>query len=286
MTSNRSYGATIRQERQPPLGRSNGFKGLTNSPGDAMRRSIVTLIAIVVLGACGDRARTANRPEQVQALVAPAPTAARDMSEGAAPEAAYGTQPDVRPAPQQRMIARTAQIRAVVSDPVATVQALTTLVEAKGGFISDSRQWRSGEQMLASLTIRVPVRDLPATLDSIRHRAIRVENESTSGEDVTVVGFGLAVVIGRRGVEIGYAQVEGGFGERHRVVVGGGRQLHPNDTPQGQGADLHAGFAQSALRKRQGGFVDGGGPTIRSQGPRRPGKSGGSRERFQKFATT
>ena len=150
-----------------------------------MRRSIVTLIAIVVLGACGDRARTANRPEQVQALVAPAPAAARDMSEGAAPEAAYGTQPDVRPAPQQRMIARTAQIRAVVSDPVATVQALTTLVEAKGGFISDSRQWRTGEQMLASLTIRVPVRDLPATLDSIRHRAIRVENESTSGEDVT-----------------------------------------------------------------------------------------------------
>jgi glycine cleavage system regulatory protein len=83
------------------------------------------------------------------------------------------------------MIARTAQIRAVVSDPVATVQALTALVEVKGGFISDSRQWRSGEQMLASLTIRVPVRDLSATLDSIRHRAIRVEHESTSGEDVT-----------------------------------------------------------------------------------------------------
>ncbi|HMA41497.1 MAG TPA: DUF4349 domain-containing protein [Gemmatimonadales bacterium] len=152
-----------------------------------MRRSIVTLISLVVFGACGDRARTTNRSEVAQGLVLPstAPAAERDMYEAAAPEAADRTQPDARPAPQQRMIARTAQIRAVVSDPVATVQALTTLVEAKGGFISDSRQWRSGEQMLASLTIRVPVRDLPATLDSIRHRAIRVENESTSGEDVT-----------------------------------------------------------------------------------------------------
>jgi uncharacterized protein DUF4349 len=143
-----------------------------------MRRSIVTLIAIVALGACGDRPRTASRSERVQALAAPAPGSA-------SPEAADRTQPEVSRAPQQRMIARTAQIRVVVSDPVATAQALTTLVEAKGGFISDSRQWRSGEQMLASLTIRVPVRDLPATLDSIRHRALRVENESTSGEDVT-----------------------------------------------------------------------------------------------------
>lgn len=152
-----------------------------------MRRSIVTLMSVVVLGACGDRARTANRSEEVQGLVLPAtaPAAERGLYEAATPEAADRTQPEAPPAPQQRLIARTAQIRAVVSDPIATVQALTTLVEAKGGFISDSRQWRTGEQMLASLTIRVPVRDLPATLDSIRHRAIRVENESTSGEDVT-----------------------------------------------------------------------------------------------------
>lgn len=146
-----------------------------------MRRSIVTLSSIVVLGACGDRAGTGNRPERVQAVVISSAAQDRNLSD----EASGRTQSELPPAPLLRMIARTAQIRAVVSDPVATVQALTTLVEAKGGFVSDSRQWRSGEQMLASLTIRVPVRDLPATLDSIRHRALRVENESTSGEDVT-----------------------------------------------------------------------------------------------------
>src|SRR5574342_437007 len=127
-----------------------------------MRRSVISLVAVSVLGACGDRPGTANRAEHVQALVIP--SAAPDRNLARSDEASGQTQPDLPPAPQQRMIASTAQIRAVVSDPVATVQALTALVEAKGGFVSDSRQWRSGEQMLASLTIRVPVRDLPATL--------------------------------------------------------------------------------------------------------------------------
>lgn len=150
-----------------------------------MRRSVIGLVAVGVLGAgaCHDRSGRATQSEQVQGVVAPSAVPAAYLASSAeAPDQAPAAATDQ---PLRRMIARTAQIRAVVSDPVATVQALTALVEAKGGFISDSRQWRSGEQMLASLTIRVPVRDLPATLDSIRHRAIRIENESTSGEDVT-----------------------------------------------------------------------------------------------------
>lgn len=145
-----------------------------------MRRSVVILVSIGVLGACGDRAsrlvpgRTASAPEAAPQAYAPGSPGASDQARAAA----LG-------APLRRMIARTAHIRAVVADPVATAQALTALVAAKGGYVSDSRQWRSGEQMLASLTIRVPVGDLATTLDSIRHRAIWVENESTSGEDVT-----------------------------------------------------------------------------------------------------
>lgn len=150
-----------------------------------MRRSVITLFAIGLLGACGDRGGRADQyalaPGVVRTAPAEAPAAFAAASSGAE------DQSQTAPAgvPLRRMIARTAQIRAVVSDPVATVQALTALVESEGGFVSDSRQWRSGEQMLASLTIRVPVRDLFATLDSIRHRALRIESETTSGEDVT-----------------------------------------------------------------------------------------------------
>jgi len=149
-----------------------------------MRRTIITLVASGVLVACGDHASRAPQSEAAPGVTASA-SARPEAYAAFSPEATDQAQAAAVDQPLQRMIARTAQIRAVVSDPVATMQALTALVEAKGGFISDSRQWRTGEQMLASLTIRVPVRDLPATLDSIRHRAIRVENETTSGEDVT-----------------------------------------------------------------------------------------------------
>lgn len=170
--------------RVATLGPARQFQATVHSPGDAMRRLVITLVAAISIAACRDQFR--GRGE--------GPAAGR--ATGAAPEAPVAAlyippggsdeqQSAVPTAPAQRMITRTAQIRVVVSDPVAAMRTLTAMVEKRGGYVSDSRQWRSGEQMLASLTIRVPVRDLPATLDSIRHGAIRVENESTSGEDVT-----------------------------------------------------------------------------------------------------
>jgi hypothetical protein len=68
---------------------------------------------------------------------------------------------------------------------VDIARTLGAQVAAGGGYVSDSKQWRSGDQMLASMTIRVPVDKLESTLESIRHAAIRVESENLSGEDVT-----------------------------------------------------------------------------------------------------
>lgn len=132
---------------------------------------------------CGKAERPANvsraAPDVTEPAAMPTPgehvSAALAATDEAAPRAA----------PSPRMIARTAQLRVVVSDPVSTARAIGAEVEAHGGFVSDSRQWRTGDQMLASMTLRVPAADLPATLDSIRRRAIRVESESVSGEDIT-----------------------------------------------------------------------------------------------------
>jgi hypothetical protein len=143
--------------------------------GQFARRLV--MVAVVLTGCDrAERGRLATRAPEGAPLAVPAPASPRADEIAASP---------APPAEPQRMIARSAQLRIVVSDPVATAQRLGADVEARGGYVSDSRQWRSGDQMLASLTIRVPATDLSATLDSIRHRAIRVESETVSGEDVT-----------------------------------------------------------------------------------------------------
>lgn len=136
----------------------------------------------LVLG-CGKAERPANGSRAAPYVAAPAAMPAPGEQVSATLAASDEAAPQAAPSP--RMIARTAQLRIVVSDPVSTARAIGADVEAHGGFVSDSRQWRSGDQMLASMTLRVPAADLPATLDSIRRRAVRVESESVSGEDIT-----------------------------------------------------------------------------------------------------
>ncbi|HYK12138.1 MAG TPA: DUF4349 domain-containing protein [Gemmatimonadales bacterium] len=85
----------------------------------------------------------------------------------------------------QRMITQSAEIRVIVRHPDSTSARLAAAALAAGGFVEDARQWRTNGQVVASITLRVPNDQLTPTLDAIRHTAIRVENESVSGEDVT-----------------------------------------------------------------------------------------------------
>jgi hypothetical protein len=73
----------------------------------------------------------------------------------------------------------------VVADPVAAARHIGTQIEAMGGYVSDSRQWRAGDQVLASETLRVPASRLTDALTTIRHIAVRVDNESVTAQDVT-----------------------------------------------------------------------------------------------------
>jgi len=84
-----------------------------------------------------------------------------------------------------RMIIRTVDMSLVVEDTDVTVAAVQEQVKGYGGYVADSRRWFSNEQPYANMTIRVPAGDLDAFLDAIRGMAIRVESESSSGQDVT-----------------------------------------------------------------------------------------------------
>lgn len=84
-----------------------------------------------------------------------------------------------------RMIVRNATMHIVVADTAKTVDAVTTSVEALGGYVAGSEVWREGELLRARLTVRVPSAKLTPALTAIRSLARRVENETVASEDVT-----------------------------------------------------------------------------------------------------
>lgn len=84
-----------------------------------------------------------------------------------------------------RMIVRTAQVSMIVSDTSRTIDNVTRVVESHGGYVNDSKIWREGELLRANLTLKLPSDKLSQALAAIRGLSVRVQNESTSSEEVT-----------------------------------------------------------------------------------------------------
>ena len=83
------------------------------------------------------------------------------------------------------MIIRTADLSVVVTDAALAQQFVVDTVNALGGYIAESTSWREGEQLRARMTVRVPAERLDALLAAIKGEAVRVQQESINGQDVT-----------------------------------------------------------------------------------------------------
>jgi hypothetical protein len=99
--------------------------------------------------------------------------------------AAQPAPPTLPAQPQTRMIIRNANMSLVVRDAVDVLQKVTALVDAKGGYVADTKQWKEREQVRASASLRVPAAQLMPLLAAIRGLAIRVESESVNAQDVS-----------------------------------------------------------------------------------------------------
>lgn len=124
----------------------------------------------------------ADRPDAEQAMVKASPA----RTENAAMRGVAAAAPAAPTAPAvTRMIVRTARVSMQVADVRRAVESATALTGEVKGFLGDSRFWREGDAERASLTLRVPADALDATLARLRALSVRVDDESTSGEDVT-----------------------------------------------------------------------------------------------------
>jgi len=142
---------------------------------------IVILGLVIAVAGCGAPAPMRGEPAAAPAApMAPAAPAQENKSTSAAGDAANSPAGD-----SERMIIRTADISVVVTDAAEAQQSVADTVNALGGYIADSSAWREGDQLRARMTVRVPAEKLDTLLAAIKGTAVRVQQESVKGQDVT-----------------------------------------------------------------------------------------------------
>ncbi|HYM62280.1 MAG TPA: DUF4349 domain-containing protein [Thermoanaerobaculia bacterium] len=151
-----------------------------------MRRILAWMLVLLAVAGC-KKSESSPALRQGYAVNAAPPAPPAPPAPGA--DALTGTQAAPlraasTPAPI-RMIIRTAEVNLIVADTAVALEKLNAVVESNGGYLSGSKTWREGEQLRATLSVRVPANRLKATLAAVRTLAVRVQSESITGEDVT-----------------------------------------------------------------------------------------------------
>jgi hypothetical protein len=166
------------------------------------------VVGILVLAACGGApAAPTEAPVEYFAGPASPEESASKILEGAPAPQASGA--DLLPAPtmapafeivnpsgeltvlerSNRMIVKNADVRLLVKDTDVAIDRTTQIVGDAGGYIVSSRVWYQdyyGNNLkYASITLGVPVDEFERVLTRLRGLAVRVLDETASGDDVT-----------------------------------------------------------------------------------------------------
>jgi hypothetical protein len=107
---------------------------------------------------------------------------------GATPAPASGATPGPDAA-AQILIIKTGQLELQVSNPAASANQVNGIVEAAGGYVSQSTRSGDGDKLAIAVTYRIPVARWDATLDAI-HGAngggtLKIVSEQIQTQDVT-----------------------------------------------------------------------------------------------------
>lgn len=156
--------------------------------------AFAVMLAVMLVAGCAAKTADMAKPERVVESVvveremAPAPAMPAEESAAAGMndrgEGARYAASDA--ALQQRMIIRTVNMTVLVEDTDAALGEVRSLVASYEGYIADSNRWMvSDTQAMAQITIRVPAESLDAALEALRGMALKVERETSSGQDVT-----------------------------------------------------------------------------------------------------
>lgn len=174
--------------------------------------TLLVLVFILILAACGGAAPATEAPAGAVAPLFEAPAPANERT-GTTVEQAAAQEPALdanAPAPlptaaafeianpagdltvierSNRMIVKNANMRLTVKDTDVAIDRATQVIGDAGGYIISSRVWYQdyyGNNLkYASITIGVPVEQFEKVLRGLRGLAIKVVDETASGDDVT-----------------------------------------------------------------------------------------------------
>lgn len=162
--------------------------------------TVLTLIVILLAG-CGPAAPTpvAVEVEVTRVVEKEGETVVEQVVVTAEPTQApmatpvanlpSGSHTSVRPSQPNRLIVKNAELRLLVADTDVAIDRVTQIVADTGGYIISSRirynEWMEKNYKYASITLGVPVDQFELAMRRLRSLALRVEDETASGQDVT-----------------------------------------------------------------------------------------------------
>lgn len=176
---------------------------------------VFVLVAMLLLAACGAAATPYEEyAAATEAPVMEAPSLDEGLAQSGAPneksmaqeQPAEAMQPETIPTAaayeisnsagdltvlerSNRMIVKNADIRLTVKETDVAINRATQVIGDAGGYIISSRVWYQDyygfNLMYATVTIGIPVDEFERTMVRLRDLAIRVEDETAAGDDVT-----------------------------------------------------------------------------------------------------
>ncbi len=169
---------------------------------------LFVLLGMMVLSACGSAASTSAPAQEVEpaveAFAMEAPLAEENAGLADVAKEASAPSADVSSAPvynigadaeraafaASHMIIKNGEIKLLVEDTDIAIDRATQAIGDMGGYIISSRVWYQpyfdGENYkYATITIGVPVDQFERTLSRLRGLAVKILDETASGEDVT-----------------------------------------------------------------------------------------------------
>ncbi len=166
-----------------------------------MKKLLIPAVLLVsILAACAAMPQSASLNKgAAQDRVSSAfemPAAPEAMAESAPMEGGVSQDSDFATGsqPTERIVIRNANLSIVVADPTESVNSISDMAEAMGGFVVSSNVYKtttsSGlEVPNANVTIRVPAEKLQEALDQIKGLVedpkVDIQNDEVSGQDVT-----------------------------------------------------------------------------------------------------
>lgn len=142
------------------------------------RRLVILLIMAALLAGCAPLQRAKPLVKEVARTPIPRPVEVVQ-------EVTVASEGEAIPAITERMIIRRAELQIAVKDTREAIDRVESIAVEKGGYLQQSRVWKSGEDLEARLVIMVPAERFEEALAALRDIALDILSESVSGQDVT-----------------------------------------------------------------------------------------------------